>query len=305
MSRVLVVGHACVDLITRLERTPGPDEKLEAEETWLGGGGPGANAAVMLRRLGHDVRMVAAIGDDAAGALVEEGLLAEGVELLLPRQPGTTSVAQIQVVGAERSVAWKRGTVEPCTPDDATVARWLADVDLLYLDGHERDAADAALRRAVAVRTPVIADLGTLRAGTETWLEHLAWAVATPRFAAALSGTTDPDAGLLELERRAPRALGVGITLGARGGIARIDGHTSTWGRRKVRQVDSTAAGDAFHAGLADAFLHGVDPWTSVQWASAVGASVVRGLGGRLMLPRDRARMQQFERAWPELPPDA
>ena len=305
MSRVLVVGHACVDLIARLERVPGSDEKLEAEEAWLGGGGPGANAAVMLRRLAHDVRMVAAIGDDAAGAVVEDGLRAEGVELLLPRSPGTTSIAQIQVVAAERSVAWKRGTVESVVPDGATAERWLADVDLLYLDGHELDTANAVLRAAVAAGTPVIADLGTLRPGTEAWLEHLVWAVATPRFAAALSGTDDPDAGLRELERRAPDALGVGITLGARGGIARIDGRTSTWGRRKVRQVDSTAAGDAFHAGLADAFLHDLDPWTSIQWASAVGASVVRGLGGRLMLPRDRDRMQQFERAWPELPPDA
>ena len=151
----------------------------------------------------------------------------------------------------------------------------------------------------------MFADLGTRRDGMDAWLEHLVWAVSSPRFAEALAGSDSIDRGLDALQRHASRAVGVGITRGGRGGSARFGDESLTWGPRKVRVRDTTAAGDAFHAGLADAFLRGLSPRDSIQWASAVGASVCRGLGGRPWLPRDRARMQDFERAWPELPVEA
>lgn len=299
MSRVLVVGHACIDLITRLERPLRPDEKAEATHAWMGGGGPGANAAVALRRLGHDVRLACALGDDDLGRLAHDQLVDAGVELVAPVREGTTSLAQIQVVGAHRSVAWRRGSAEAL--DAAGVGAWLDGVDLLYVDGHQLDCAQEAVRRAVARDVPVVADLGTLRAGMEGWLDHLAWAVSSPRFAAALAGSEEVERGLDALAARARGAIGVGITLGGRGGTARVAGETISWGPRKVRVLDTTAAGDAFHAGLADAFLHDLSPRDSLQWASAVGASVCRGLGGRDWLPRDRARMEAFAAAWPEL----
>ncbi len=45
------------------------------------GGGKGANAAVAAARLGADVRLVAAVGDDDLGAQALEELAAEGVGL--------------------------------------------------------------------------------------------------------------------------------------------------------------------------------------------------------------------------------
>jgi sugar/nucleoside kinase (ribokinase family) len=304
VSRVLVVGHACVDLITRLTRRPGDDEKVEAEVAWFGGGGPGANAAVTLRRLGHDVSLGARLGLDTAGEIAERELVEEGVRCLAPRVEGRTSLAQIQVVGHERSIAWKRGDTAPLDPEDGELDTWLDDVDLLYVDGHEPECAHRAVRRAVDRSIPIVADLGTLREGTDEWLPHLVWAVASERFARAFAASEDPDAWLEALAAAAPRAVGVGVTLGGRGGIARVGDRRADWGPRKVRVRDTTAAGDAFHAGLADAYLHGLDAEASLQWAAAVGASVCRDLGGRQMLPRDRARMQDFERAWPELDPD-
>lgn len=302
MSRVLVVGHACVDVITRLSRPVGPDEKLEAEDVWVGGGGPAANAAVALRRLGHDVRLAVALGDDVLGRIAREELISEGVELLAAPRQGTTAVAQIQVVGRDRAVAWRAGSGEDLDANE--VGAWLNGIELLYVDGHQRLCADVAVRMAAARDIPVLADLGTLREGMDAWLAHCAWAVSSPRFASTLAGSDDVERGLDALSAHAPGAIGVGITLGGRGGVARAGGECIRWGPRKVRVQDTTAAGDAFHAGLADAFLRGMAPPDALQWASAVGAAVCRGLGGRKWLPRDRARMEQFEAAWPELDVD-
>lgn len=301
-ARILVVGHACVDMITQVSHIPGPDEKVEASKAWCGGGGPAANAAVALRRLGHEVVLACALGDDSLGRIAAEELEREGVRLSVPPSAGTTSIAQIRAMGDRRSVVWKRGTVAPLVVDAHTIREWLDGVELLYVDGHEVEAAGALVHAAFESGVPVLGDLGTLRPSTEQWLPAMVWAVASPRYAAALAGTDDLDRQLETLATHAPDAIGVGVSLGARGGAARSRGRHLLWKSRKVGVVDSTAAGDAFHAGLADAYLQGMDEQESLEWAAVLGASVCRGLGGRRFLPVDRADAQRFAAAWPHRP---
>ena len=305
-ASILVIGRACVDLFTQVDRPVRPDEKLEARLAWCGGGGPAANAAVALRRLGRRVRLACSIGDDALGRIALEGLAAEDVELLVPPRAGNTALAQIQAHADQRSVVFDRGSVAPIELDAAAADRWLADTHLLYVDGHEIAAASVLVDRAHQAGIPVLADLGTLRPGMAAWLPHLVWAVASPRFAAAFAGSEEGEAQLDALAAAAPQAIGVGVSLGAHGGIARCSGQdTARWRARKVGVVDSTGAGDAFHAGLADAFLQGMDPVRSLEWAATLGASVCRGPGGRKFLPVDRHDLTRFEARWPHRPEPA
>ncbi|MGZ8239095.1 MAG: PfkB family carbohydrate kinase, partial [Methylobacter sp.] len=49
---VLCVGHASYDLIFSVNQHPGTDEKIVAESLLSCGGGPAANAAVCIAKLG-------------------------------------------------------------------------------------------------------------------------------------------------------------------------------------------------------------------------------------------------------------
>lgn len=62
--KIGVVGSNMVDLITYVNRMPGPGETLEAPTFEIGCGGKGANQAVAAARLGADVLMVTRVGDD-------------------------------------------------------------------------------------------------------------------------------------------------------------------------------------------------------------------------------------------------
>src|SRR5690606_11217561 len=62
--KIGVVGSNMVDLITYVNRMPGPGETLEAPTFEIGCGGKGANQAVAAARLGADVMMVTRVGDD-------------------------------------------------------------------------------------------------------------------------------------------------------------------------------------------------------------------------------------------------
>src|SRR6059058_5370269 len=91
-----VVGSINLDLVARVERLPRAGETLSGATLERIPGGKGANQAVAAARLGAQVRMVGAVGDDVFGTEAVVGLQAAGVELQLTRA-GTTGVALILV----------------------------------------------------------------------------------------------------------------------------------------------------------------------------------------------------------------
>lgn len=60
-----------------------------------------------------------------------------------------------------------------------------------------------------------------------------------------------------------------------------------------VEAVDTTGAGDVFHAGLAHAVLEGQGPGQALATACALAAISVTALGGRTALP-DREGLAAF-----------
>src|SRR5262249_575902 len=84
----VVVGSTNVDLTFRVARLPRPGETVAASALTQGFGGKGANQAVMAARLGADVTMISAVGDDAYGEEALENFPAQGVE--------ATSVRKVQ-----------------------------------------------------------------------------------------------------------------------------------------------------------------------------------------------------------------
>lgn len=91
-----VVGSINLDLVARLERLPRPGETLAAHGFERHPGGKGANQALAAARLGAQVTLVGAVGDDEHAGVVLAGLEAAGVRLELART-GETGLALIYV----------------------------------------------------------------------------------------------------------------------------------------------------------------------------------------------------------------
>src|SRR5262249_6699637 len=80
VPRVTVVGSANVDFTVALSRLPRPGETVSGGTLLVNRGGKGANQAMAARRLGAEVVMVGAVGDDASGAQIREGLTTAGID---------------------------------------------------------------------------------------------------------------------------------------------------------------------------------------------------------------------------------
>ena len=297
--RVLVVGYNAFDVTVRVPALPAPDTKLEVPPVLLGGGGPGATAAVALARLGAAVRLLTPLTDDEGGRVQRGELAAAGVDTAgCPVHRGVASAKAVILVhppGGQRTILWSRGAVPPLpAPADPDAA--LGDADLLYVDGHE-PAASVALAAAARRRgLPVVMDAGSVRSGSRELVPLCTDVISSAVFAPAYTGCARPLAALRRLRAEGPER--VGMTFGPGGVLGLGPDGTVAVPAFAVDALDSTGAGDAFHAGYAWARGRGAVFAEALRHGAGVAALGCTAWGGRDGLP-DRGRLAAFLAAAP------
>jgi ribokinase len=254
---VTVVGSVNLDLVARVDELPRPGETVTGATFERVPGGKGANQAVACARLGADVTLVCAVGEDlfAEEALPRE----ESLDVRAARVAAPTGVAMILVDSAgENQIVVAPG----------------ANAELA---GFELAESDAVLCQLEVPDAAVVA----------------AWEQATGLFClnAAPARPIDVDADLTvvnryELEVLKRRDGLVALTLGAEGAVLLQEGEEIARAEPPhVDAVDGTAAGDAFTACLLVSLLEGRDHEDALRRACAAGALAAARFGAQPSLP--------------------
>lgn len=241
-----VVGNAAIDTIFRVDRFPFPGETIVAQSMAEDIGGKGANQAVVAARAGIPVRLVAAVGDDAAAAdlraqLAAEGVIGDGLRTIA----GPTDRSLITVNGAgENTIVSLIGAAQAFDPPAAGALDGLAAGDMVLCQGNLRPEVTVACleraRRAGATTalnpSPVFPSAGF------DW--RLADLVVVNRIEAQqLGGADDPGEAARRLH--AAGAGAVVVTLGGDGALLVAD-EACAVPAPAVAAIDTTGAGDAF-----------------------------------------------------------
>ena len=275
---VLCVGHASFDQVFSVPHHPLPDEKLFAEGLVLCGGGPAANAAVQGARLGVRTGFSGYLGTDVFGEAHVRELIACGVEtrgVIRGNSPTPLSTVLVKPDGARSLVNFKGET--QALPQGAMDYRDI-ETHVLLFDGHEPGLSEALISRKV----PKVLDAGSLHAGTRRLMGAVDHLVASEKFAREWLGRDDPSAALQALSEVAPVVV---ITLGSRGLIWRREGSEGRLPAPKVKAVDTTGAGDAFHGAYAAGLAMDLSWEELLRMASVAGAACCEVLGARPGLP--------------------
>jgi ribokinase len=225
------------------------------------------------------------IGDDFFGREIAGGFRDEGIDAsgLLERQGHHSQVAFIaSEPGGRRTIFWQRPTGEALKPSEIDLDVLRAS-RVLHTDGLFIDAALAAASEARRSGVAVIVDAGTLRDGMLELARLSDCFVVSESFARALVGAEDPLEACRRILELGPGIAGV--TLGARGYVARFGGRSIAKAAYTVEAVDTTGCGDVFHAGLTYGFLRGWDPERSFDLAAWAAARVATKMGGRAGIP--------------------
>lgn len=284
--RVLVVGYNAFDVTVPVTGSAPPDSKQEVTSILLGGGGPGATAAVTLARLGAEVRLVTPLTDDLPGQMQRQELIAAGVNIehspLFAGYAAARAVIMVDAAREQRTIYWCRGDL-PLLGSDQVKASWLDSTDLLYVDGHEPEAAETLACVALERGIPVVMDAGSVREGSEQLVQLCTDVIGSETFAPALTGQSDPLAALRDLQARGP--VRVAMTFGSGGILYLEEGCPRAVPAFAVPVLDTTGAGDAFHAGYAFARATGQPFRDSLRFGAAVAALKCGDWGGRRGLP--------------------
>lgn len=281
---VVCVGHASYDLIFVVPRHPASDEKTFADEFLACGGGPAANAAVTVSRLGFRSSFVGYLGEDVYGAAHFEELCNEGVDaryVVRGRDATPLSVILVKPDG-KRSLVNYKGRTRHIEVADVDIELLVASAGAVLFDGHEPlispPVAECARRHGV----PRILDAGSLHAGTRDLLGQVDYLVASEKFAMQWLGTDAPDSALDRLAEIAPAVV---ITLGERGLIWRRGTERGAVPAPPIVAIDTTGAGDAFHGAFAVGIAESWAWHEVLRYASAAGGLCCTRLGARIGIP--------------------
>ncbi|MDO1529409.1 ribokinase [Fulvimonas sp. R45] len=286
MARIVVVGSINMDLVTVAPRFPAPGETLLGERFLTVPGGKGANQAVAAARLGAEVALVGALGDDAFGIQLHDGLRAEGVDTThVARLDGCASgTASIAVAEGENQIVVVPAANARVTPAQVEAARAVigrADAVLVQME-ISLETVEATLRLGHRLGVPVILNPAPAQKLPAEWLQLARYATPNQLELATLLGA-DPAEDFRALMKRAP--CPVVLTRGAEGAwYAEAGAGPAHQEAFPVDVVDSTGAGDTFNAALA-VFLHEGLP-QAVRKACAAAALSVTKLGARGGMPR-------------------
>ncbi len=293
---VVVVGSANLDLVVDVATIPVAGETIHGGDLQRIPGGKGGNQAVAAARLGRRVAMVGRIGDDDAGTMLRAAIASAGVDVteLLTTDSSASGIALIAVAAdGENSIVVSPGANSRLSQADvesaAGVLLQTAKVTLLQLEVPV-EAVTAAVRCAtgVVVLTPAPAPSVPL---SEDLLSGIDVIVPNQSELATMAGQTQlAESGEVDAEVAVEMARGIGaaaavVTLGSDGAMVVTADDACHVRAPQVASVDTTAAGDAFCGGLADALVDGADLVTATRWAVKVGAVATMRYGAQPSLP--------------------
>ena len=298
---IVVIGSINMDLVCRTARIP------KAGETILGGdfvtvpGGKGANQAVAAAKLaGADIKvhMIGRVGGDDFGSRLLNGLRQHNVQtqFVTITEGVSSGIAMILVdKRGENSIIVAPGANSKLTPKDVDGAQ-----DLI------RSASAVVMQLEIPLTTVKHAIAMCQRLGVHTILDP-APARALPRAlygvdvltpnqteAQTLLGLDErarirrkrvPDSKQIAGELLARGAKSVVLKLGSRGALVVNRDGFLTVKPFKVKVVDTTAAGDAFTAGLAVGRAENMPLKDAIRFANAAGAVCCQSFGAQPSLP--------------------
>lgn len=294
---VVGFGENSIDYLIVAPHYPEFNTKLRYAEHVKTAGGQIASALIGLQRLGLQTAYAGRFGADEGGRFGIESLANEGVNIdfaeVIEGAQTQTAFIIIDAQSGERTILWNRAErlIYAAHEAPTELAR---RGRILHLDANNPAASIAMAQAAKESGVIVSADLDHIFDGIENLLPLVDILITNEAFPRELTGITDTRASLATIKSRYGCALAC-ATLGARGAIICCEDQFMETTAFQVPGgcVDTTGAGDAFHAGFLYGLLQDEEIETSLKLGCAVAALKCRNLGARAGLPT-RIELENF-----------
>ncbi len=288
-DHITVIGSLNKDTVVRVARIPAPGETVLGRDVATYRGGKGANQALAVARLGRPAALVGRVGVDGDGtsylrALVAEGVDVDGVSVTIDAPTGQAYIFLAE--DAENVIAVIPGANGTLSAEDVAASSDLFERAAVTLAQLEVPLPAVKAAAQLSGGTFVLNPAPAQRLGPE--LLSLIDVLVPNRSELALlvgaSEVADVD-GVIAQARRVRGPGAIVVTLGPSGAML-VSGDAEVHVEApRVDAVDTTGAGDAFCAALADGLARDLALEDAVRWAVAAGAFAVTKQGAQTALP--------------------
>ncbi len=280
------IGISTLDLMVEVDAFPLKNSKNVATRAHIGGGGPTANAAAALAALGLKTGLVSVVGDDLFGKTNLAELEVLGVD-----------ISGVQVVAADKAnyahVIVERGTGHrtiilnkseaPEIDPDLVPERFRRDTKGIILDSRANPSMLEVAAMMKNLGAQIMFDGGSVQTYTAELLAIADFPIVSENFAEEYFGNSNHQKNVVKLLQHG--SVIAGITLGSNGSILARDGEILEIPAFPIHAIDTTGAGDLYHAGLFYGILQKWDIPAMGQFASALAAIGCLSLGARGGIP--------------------
>jgi sulfofructose kinase len=275
------VGLNAIDTLIPLPHYPELGSKVEFRSANILPGGQVASAVIACQQWGLRTSYVGKVGEDRFADIHRAEFAKAGVEAHLFAAQGCASQQAFILVDdtGERTVLWKRDNNLTLRPEELK-QEWIVEARALHVDGHDTGAAIQAATWAKASGVPVIADLDEVYPGVQGLLGNIDYLIASRDIPGRLTGEANLRVALRALQARYGCRL-TAATLGHEGVIAWDGSQFHYAAAFRVEPVDTTGAGDIFHAGFIYGLLQGWPLARQLDFACAAAALNCKAIGAR------------------------
>ncbi len=278
------MGIMPLDILFTIDRFPEPGGKLDASSMIFQGGGPIPNVMVGLARFGMRTGIITALGDDYAANINLREIVKDRVSsdyiVIKNGQGSDTAIGFVETGSGRRTISLHRGA--RLSPGDIDT-RKLPRVRLVHLDGRDLPACIKLARWAKSIGAVVTFDIGSIRNDVSAIFPLVDHLIVADSYAFPFTGKRTARAAIIALCRLCSGT--VVVTEGIRGSTGFENGEDTTFGAYKVKNVDTTGAGDAFHTGYIYALLKGEAMAERLRLGAATAALKCTRPGARTGIP--------------------
>lgn len=293
MAKILVAGSLNMDLRFSMKRMPLEGETVLGDGLLYNPGGKGANQAAAAARLGGDVAMLGAVGNDGFGDALENSLSDCGCDVsLLRRVSVPTGTASIYVDELGRnSIVVIAGANAFCDTDYLkSCGEQLAACDILMLQLEiPYDAVWTITKKAHSLgKTVILNPAPAPDEIPESVLKCVDWITPNETELARLTGLPCEEPSEIEEAAAKLQKLGVKnvlVTVGSKGAYLCTKEMSELIPTLHVTAVDTTAAGDCFNGAFAVGLSEGMTPEEAVRFANKAASISVTREGAQSSLP--------------------
>lgn len=293
MSEIIVVGSSNTDMVVKTPRFPEPGETILGGDFFMFPGGKGANQAVAAARLGGKVSFICCVGDDIFGQNALEGYSKEGINIegamIVKGAPSGVALITVNANGENEIVVASGANNLLSKNHIERITKQLRDADIILTQletpipivSHLAEFCRQNGQRLIINPAPA-------QELSDEILKGLYLITPNETETKILTGVevTDESTAKRACELFFQKGVkNVIITMGSKGAFFMNDKLNFTVNAKKVKAIDTTAAGDVFNGAVALSLAKKMDWKESIEFANKAAALSVAKMGAQTSAP--------------------